>query len=120
MMLNIKNINKEIIVKIILFLLLTYPPIFLHLGSLPIRIWDESRLAINAYEMNKDGDFLVTHFSGMPDMWNTKPPLMIWLQVFFIKLFGVGELALRLPSAIAAFLTCVFILFLPRWRANVV
>ena len=105
------KINKEVTGKAILFIVLIYLPIFLHLDTIPIRIWDESRLAINAYEMHKDGNFLVTHFLGQPDMWNTKPPLMIWLQVFFIKIFGVNELAIRLPSAIAAFLTCLALLF---------
>ena len=82
-------------------------PIFLHLDKQPVRIWDEARLAINAYEMNKNGNLLVTHFEGAPDMWNTKPPLMIWLQVLFIKILGFNELAIRLPSAIAALFTCV-------------
>lgn len=102
--------NYKIVLKISLLLGLLYFPIFLHLEHLPIRIWDEARLAINAYEMHENGNFIVTYFKGNPDMWNTKPPLMIWLQVIFIKLFGVGELAIRLPSAIAALLTCVLIL----------
>ncbi len=84
-----------------------YMPIFGCLDTLPIRIWDEARLAINAYEMLHNGDFIVTHFEGKPDMWNTKPPLLIWIQVFFMKILGVNELAIRLPSAIAAFFTCV-------------
>ena len=79
---------------------------------LPIRIWDESRLAINAYEMNKNGNWLVTHFEGSPDLWNTKPPFLIWMQVIFIKMIGIGELAIRLPSAIAAFLTCISLLII--------
>lgn len=87
--------------------MLTYFPIFLHLENFPIRIWDESRLAINAYEMSKNGNYLVSYFEGYPDMWNTKPPLLIWLQVFFFKLVGIGELAIRLPSALAAFFTTV-------------
>ena len=102
---------KSLIKYLVLFLLI-YFPIFGHMESLPIRMWDESRLAINAYEMHNDGDFIVTHFDGQPDMWNTKPPLMIWLQVLFMKIFGVSELAVRLPSAIAAFFTCLFILFI--------
>ena len=85
-------------------------PIFGHLDRLPIRIWDESRLAINAYEMLYDGDFIVTHFDGQPDMWNTKPPLLIWLQVISMKFNGVNEVSVRLPSAIAAFLSCLVIL----------
>ena len=91
------------IIPYFLLAILLYFPIFGHLDTLVLRQYDESRLAINAFEMFKDGNFLVTHFEGNPDMWNTKPPMMIWLQVFFINLIGLGELALRLPSAFAAF-----------------
>lgn len=42
-------------------------------------------------------------------MWSTKPPLMIWLQVAGIKLFGINELAIRLPSAMAVFATLMLI-----------
>lgn len=86
-------------------------PIFGHLDTLPIRIWDEARLALNAYAMSNNGNFIVTYFEGEPDMWNTKPPLLIWFQVFFIKLFGFNELSVRLPSAIAAFFTCIALVF---------
>ncbi len=82
-------------------------PLFGHLDTLPIRIWDEARQAINAYEMLNNKNFIVTHFEGKPDMWNTKPPLLIWIQVIFMKLLGVNEIAVRLPSAIAALFTCV-------------
>lgn len=91
----------------ILLAAILYMPIFGHLDALPVRLWDESRLAINAYEMWKHGDVMVTHYGGEPDMWNTKPPLMIWLQVALMQLLGVNELALRLPSAFAALFTCV-------------
>ena len=91
----------------LLVLVLLYFPIFGHLTTVPIRIWDEARLAINAFEMYKNGNFIVTYYDGLPDLWNTKPPFMIWIQVLFIKLFGAGELAIRLPSALAAFFTCV-------------
>jgi len=73
-------------------------------------MWDESRLAINAVEMLQDGFSIVPTFEGKPDMWNTKPPLMIWLQVLSMKIFGVNELAIRFPSAIAGFLTCLVLL----------
>jgi 4-amino-4-deoxy-L-arabinose transferase-like glycosyltransferase len=96
-----------------LFLLvLVCIPLFQHLGALPIRLWDESRLAINAYEMYHSGNYITTTFNGAPDMWNTKPPLMIWCQVFFMKLFGVNEWAIRLPSALAALFTCVVIMLI--------
>lgn len=102
--------NIEPYIKYIILAALMYMPIFGHLDALPIRIWDEARLAMNAYEMLKDGDFIVTHFDGSPDMWNTKPPMLIWFQVFFMKIVGANELAVRLPSAIAAFFTCIVLL----------
>ena len=96
--------------KFILLLLVLYFPLFGHLDTLPIRLFDESRLAVNAYEMHRGGSWIVTRFEGEPDMWNTKPPLMIWLQVLFMKFIGVNELAIRLPAALAAFLICIFFL----------
>lgn len=87
----------------------------MHLGDLPVRIWDEARLVNNALEMQKDGDMIVTHYHGEPDMWNTKPPLMIWSQVLFLNIMGNQEIAFRMPSAIAGMLTCLFILFVA-WR----
>jgi 4-amino-4-deoxy-L-arabinose transferase-like glycosyltransferase len=99
--------------KFFFLVLLVLFPIFGNLNVQPIRIWDESRLAINAYQMCQDNDWIVTHYwDNHPDMWNTKPPLLIWCQVFFMKLLGIGELAMRLPSAIAAFLTCLVLLIL--------
>ncbi len=94
----------------LLFVLMAVFPLFMHLDALPLRVWDEARQAISAWEMWQSRDFLVTHFEGEPDMWSTKPPLLIWLQVAFISLLGPGELAIRLPSAIAALFTGWFIL----------
>lgn len=91
---------------------LMYMPIFGHLNTLPIRLWDEAQLAINAFEMKNDGHFIVTYFGGNPDMWNTKPPLLIWFQVALIHVIGLNELAIRIPSAIAAFLTCILLLII--------
>lgn len=96
---------------LLLLVVLVSIPLFLHLDVLPFRLWDESRLASNAYEMHRNGNFIVTHYNAQPEMWSTKPPLMIWLQVFFIKLIGFNELAVRLPSAIAGVLTCGILLF---------
>lgn len=82
-------------------------PLFAFLGTMPIRLWDESRLAINSFEMLKSGNWLVLTFKGEPDLWNAKPPLMIWLQVLSMKVLGINEWAIRLPSALAALVTCL-------------
>lgn len=93
-----------------MFAVIVSVPLFGDLDTLPIRIWDEARVAVNSYEMSQNGNLIVTHFEGEPDMWNVKPPLLIWAQAFCMKIFGVNELAVRLPSAIAALLTCLVLL----------
>ena len=76
---------------------------FLDVRTTPIVLWDESRIAVNALEMNLGGHLrLVTTFGFQPDLWNTKPPLLIWLMDLSMSAFGRSEAALRLPSAIAA------------------
>jgi 4-amino-4-deoxy-L-arabinose transferase-like glycosyltransferase len=97
--------------KYLLLAGLLYFPLFSHLGVLPIRIWDESRVANNAIEMHDNGDLLVTYFTDEPDHYNTKPPLMVWMQAFWMKILGPNELAVRLPSAISAFLCCLALVF---------
>ncbi|MGH8046258.1 MAG: ArnT family glycosyltransferase, partial [Chthoniobacterales bacterium] len=60
-------------------------------------------------EMAHSGDLIVTTIHYKPDMWNTKPPLMIWAQALCIKIFGMGEWAVRLPAALAAALTAILL-----------
>lgn len=117
-MLNISSkrkifISKKVLIKSITFLLfaiLISIPLFCNLGKDPISLWDESRVASNAYEMYKNGNYLIPHYKGNPDMWSTKPPLMIWLQTITLKVFGVNPFSIRLPSAIAAFCTALLLL----------
>lgn len=89
-----------------LILLCSYP-LFINLGKLSLRMWDESRNAINALEMLHNHNFLVTYFDGQPDMLNTKPPFLTWGITFFMKLIGPSELAVRLPSALSALLIII-------------
>jgi len=100
----------SLVFKIVLFCIAIYFPLFLHLDVLPLRLFDESRLAMNAAAMIMNNNWLVTYYQDNPDMWSTKPPLLIWIQALLFKLIGPTELALRLPSAIAATLTCFSLL----------
>lgn len=84
-------------------------PIFAHLEDFPIMIYDEGRLANHAIEMYESGNPLVISYDYQPEMWSTKPPLLIWMQTLSLKLFGIRDLSFRLPTAIAAVLTCIFI-----------
>jgi len=90
--------------------------LFTDLGGLTLRQWDEARLAVNALEMAQRGNWLVTTFGFEPDLWNTKPPLMIWLQASLIRLLGPTEWAVRLPAALAALGTiCLVYRFMARF-----
>lgn len=108
----LKKLPIEKILPWLLFGIIAYFPLFLHLDSLSIRVWDESLYACNALEMWENGNWIVKYLLGKPDMWNTKPPLIIWTQVLSFKIFGVNELAFRLPvallSACAGFLLIYF------------
>jgi 4-amino-4-deoxy-L-arabinose transferase-like glycosyltransferase len=78
-----------------LFLFIDRPP-------LPIQLWDESRVVVNALEMHAQGFSLVTTYGWRPDLWNTKPPLLVWAMAASLSVFGVSEFALRLPTMLAA------------------
>jgi 4-amino-4-deoxy-L-arabinose transferase-like glycosyltransferase len=80
-------------------------PLWLKLDVLSIRLWDEARNAVNAAEMAQTGNLLVRTFNFEPETYNLKPPLLTWLQAFFIKVLGYNELAIRLPSVIASILS---------------
>lgn len=93
-------------------------PLFIHLANHPIFLWDEARQATNMLEMHANNNLLVTHFNGLPDHYNTKPPLLIWFQLFFYKMgFGL-EWAMRLPSALAAVGTCYLLFNFSRNQLN--
>ena len=88
-----------------LLFILIYLVVFLKLGSFHMRWWDESMFAVNTYEMLQNEKWFSLYFDGIPDLYNTKPTLVSWIQILFVKTFGYNELALRLPSAIAACLS---------------
>jgi 4-amino-4-deoxy-L-arabinose transferase-like glycosyltransferase len=102
--------GKKIAYHLLGLLILVYFVVFLKLGAFHLRWWDESMFAVNTYEMMSNGHYFSASFNGLPDLMNTKPPLTSWVQIIFVKLFGYNELALRLPSALAAACS-IFMLF---------
>jgi 4-amino-4-deoxy-L-arabinose transferase-like glycosyltransferase len=99
------RLQKSISFLLLLGFLIT--SFFVRLQWLPIRIWDEARNVNNALEMLRNGRWLVTYYDGAPDIWNTKPPLLIWMQVASMKIFGINEWAVRFPSAFCAMTTAL-------------
>lgn len=86
---------------------------FFRLGATPLVDPDEGRYASAAAGMLKTGDWIVPRFNGEPRL--NKPPLAYWLQALAMKALGRGELAARLPSALAG-LTVVLALLLHGYR----
>jgi 4-amino-4-deoxy-L-arabinose transferase-like glycosyltransferase len=114
--LNIPASYRPVIQYALLMAVVSYTAFlqFYRLGELPIVQWDESRLAVNAAEMYRSGSYLVSTYEGQPDLYNTKPPLMVWLQVASMHIFGLNETAVRFPSAMAGFiciLLCGYIVY---------
>lgn len=77
----------------------------------------ESRIAETAREMALDGDWIVPHYNG--EVRLQKPPLTYWLTAASYKLFGVNELAVRLPSLLFAIFSSILIFSWARREINV-
>ncbi|HEX2631060.1 MAG TPA: glycosyltransferase family 39 protein, partial [Chitinophagaceae bacterium] len=67
----------------------------------PITLYDEAVYANNALEMSQGGHPFILTLDHAPTLYNTKPPLAIWLMAICIKIFGANEFAVRLPSVLA-------------------
>ncbi len=73
---------------------------FATLGYYPLFNLDEGAFSEATREMLASGDFITTYLNGQ--LRFDKPILIYWLQAISVKLFGLNEYAVRLPSALAA------------------
>ncbi len=80
---------------------------FGHLDSAWINDYDEARHGVNAYEMIRNGDYIVNTYQGEPDDWNLKPPLSLWLISLSYRIFEYNAFALRFFSALAGLLAAL-------------
>ena len=81
----------------------------------PSLYWDEASLGYNAYSISQTlrdehGNFLP--ISSFPAFGDYKPIGYIYAAVPFIKLFGLSEVAVRSPSALAGILLVLVTYFL--------
>jgi 4-amino-4-deoxy-L-arabinose transferase-like glycosyltransferase len=74
-----------------------------NLGTPSLWDIDEGHNAEAAREMLAAGNWVVPTFNFQ--LRTDKPALLYWLQILSYRLFGVGEFAARLPSALAALAT---------------
>jgi 4-amino-4-deoxy-L-arabinose transferase-like glycosyltransferase len=74
--------------------------LFLNLGAIPLFDVDEGAFGEATREMLARGDYVSTWLNDKPRF--DKPILIYWLQAASVRLLGLSEFALRLPSALAA------------------
>jgi 4-amino-4-deoxy-L-arabinose transferase-like glycosyltransferase len=96
-------------IPFILFLL--YVCLFSGLGALGLVGPDEPRYAAIARAMAETHDWVTPRLWGTP--WFEKPILYYWTAGIAMRIFGVGEFAVRLPSALAALIAVAAV----KWTA---
>lgn len=79
-----------------------------------IYLWDEATYANNSLEMVQHKNYLVYTVNDVVDHHNSKPPLVLWLQVLGYALFGYNEFAVRFPSYLALAATLLACLYYSR------
>ncbi len=95
---------------VLLILATLYLCYFHHLGAVGLLGPDEPRYAWIARDMADSGDWVTPRLYGQP--WFEKPVLYYWGAALSFKLFGVGEAAARVPSALAALLATLALAWL--------
>ena len=106
--------NRLQIILFVLIIILAFFLRFYRLGSNPPGLyWDEAAFGYDAYSLAKTardhhGQFLPLFFESFGD-W--KLPGYFYLLIPSVKLFGLSEFAVRLPSALLGFLTVMIFFF---------
>lgn len=91
---------KYLLILICLFFLLTR---FYKIAEIPLSVyWDEASIGYNAYSVLKTakdewGDFLPIHLRAFGEF---KLPVYIYATVLTVKLFGLNEFSVRVPSVL--------------------
>lgn len=90
---------------------------FLNIHAVPLFDLDEGAFSEATREMFVRGDFISPYLNGEPRY--DKPVLIHWLQAASVWSLGLNELALRLPSALAAALwSWLIFLFTKRYTTT--
>lgn len=100
---------KRALLLLAAVIFLSFITLFFGLGQLPFVGPDEPRYAEVAREMFVTGDYVSPRLAGC--LWFEKPALTYWMAAAAYHLFGVGEFAARLPAAMLALLTALFVYY---------
>lgn len=80
------------------------------ISQIPVSVyWDEASIAYNAYSIattgaDEWGEAFPVHFRAFGEF---KLPVFIYTVAIFVKLFGLNEFSIRLPSVIFSFVTLI-------------
>jgi len=107
--------RRHLLISIIILIIAALPVVY-QTGQTPLNYYDEARRAVNAAEMLENGNLLVPYYDGVPDMWGTKPSLLVGLQAMSMRVFGVNRISARLPSFL---FTIALYLLLIRYTAKI-
>ncbi|WP_315791248.1 glycosyltransferase family 39 protein [Fischerella sp. JS2] len=86
--------------SVIWLLVIAWVAFFWHLGSIGLIDETEPLFAEASRQMIVTGDWITPYFNGETRF--DKPILIYWCQALAYLIFGVNELAVRIPSALAA------------------
>lgn len=112
-------IEKWYYIFLIIILLMAAFNLFYNLGDFPIYSWDEARHGVNAFEMIKRNNYIVSTYGYNIDYWNLKPPISYWAIILGYRLAGFNPLGLRFFSALSAIATIIMIsLFTLSWSGR--
>lgn len=83
---------------------------FNFLTNVSLSSWDEAWYGVISKNILKTGDFINLVFNGKP--YFDHPPFALWLQAISMKLLGISELSVRLPSFILGIGTLIVVFLL--------
>ena len=98
---------------LLLAVLVSYVCLLHGLGAVGLIGPDEPRYAAISRAMAVTGDWVTPRLNGEP--WLEKPILLYWASATALRVFGDGELAVRIPSALGAIVTSLALGWLG-WR----
>jgi len=90
------NIEKNGVPILLFFIILAF---FIPLPLAPLFDLDEGAFSEATREMLVGHDYITTYLNG--ELRFDKPILIYWFQLLSVKIFGLNEFALRLPSAVS-------------------
>lgn len=103
------KMTKALAVILAALIVLTFFRFFYKLGDEVVHETDEAWYAVNVAEMLESGNWIVPTTYHRVD-YGSKPPLKLWMDLILSSLIGISEWSIRLPSAIAGFLSYLILI----------